>query len=56
MAVNSFREDEQVQSMGKWKVVVRLLSYLRDHIAGDQGGAENQGAVGHPAQNAAGKA
>ena len=32
MAVNSFREDEQVESMGKWKVIVRLLSYLRDHI------------------------
>ena len=32
MAVNSFREDEQVESMGKWKVVVRLLSYLKDHI------------------------
>lgn len=32
MAVNSFREDEQVESAGKWKVIVRLLSYLRNHI------------------------
>ena len=32
MAVNSFREDEQVESAGKWKVIVRLLSYLKDHI------------------------
>ena len=32
MAVNSFREDEQVESKGKWKVIVRLLSYLKNHI------------------------
>ncbi|MBQ8625507.1 MAG: ABC transporter ATP-binding protein [Agathobacter sp.] len=32
MAVNSFREDEQVESAGKWKVIVRLLSYLKNHI------------------------
>ena len=32
MAVNSFREDEQVESAGKWKVIVRLLSYLKKHI------------------------
>ena len=34
MAVNSFREDEQVKSQGKWKVIVRLFSYLKDHIKG----------------------
>lgn len=34
MAVNSFREDEQVKSQGKWKVMVRLFSYLKDHIKG----------------------
>ena len=34
MAVNSFREDEQIKSQGKWKVVVRLFSYLREHIKG----------------------
>lgn len=32
MAVNSFREDEQVESMGKWKVIVRLFSYLKSHV------------------------
>ena len=31
MAVNSFREDEQVKSQGKWKVIVRLFSYLKEH-------------------------
>ena len=34
MAVNSFREDEQVKSQGKWKVIVRLFSYLKNHIKG----------------------
>lgn len=34
MAVNSFREDEQVNSQGKWKVIVRLFSYLKNHIKG----------------------
>ena len=34
MAVNSFREDEQVKSQGKWKVIVRLFSYLKDYIKG----------------------
>ncbi len=34
MAVNSFREDEQVESKGKWKVIVRLFSYLKNHIKG----------------------
>lgn len=34
MAVNSFREDEQVKSQGKWKVIVRLFSYLKEHIKG----------------------
>lgn len=34
MAINSFREDEQVKSQGKWKVIVRLFSYLKDHIKG----------------------
>lgn len=32
MAVNSFRDDEQVESAGKWKVIVRLLSYLKNYI------------------------
>lgn len=34
MAVNSFREDEKVNSQGKWKVIVRLLSYLKDYKLG----------------------
>lgn len=34
MAVNSFREDEQVKSQGKWKVIVRLFLYLKNHIKG----------------------
>lgn len=34
MAVNSFREDEQMESKGKWKVIVRLFSYLKNHISG----------------------
>lgn len=34
MAVNSFREDEQVNSQGKWKVIVRLFSYLKNHVKG----------------------
>ncbi len=34
MAVNSFREDEQVKSQGKWKIIVRLFSYLKNHIKG----------------------
>ena len=34
MAVNSFREDEQVKSQGKWTVIVRLFSYLKEHIKG----------------------
>ncbi len=37
MAVNSFREDEKVESQGKWKVIVRLLSYLKDYKAGVAG-------------------
>lgn len=32
MAVNSFREDEQIESKGKWKIIVRLFSYLKYHI------------------------
>ena len=34
MAVNSFREDEQMKSTDKKKIVLRLLSYLKKHIAG----------------------
>ena len=34
MAVNSFREDEKVESQGKWKVIVRLLAYLKDYKLG----------------------
>jgi len=34
MAVNSFREDEKVESKGKWNVAVRLLSYLKDYKKG----------------------
>lgn len=34
MAVNSFREDEQMESKGKWKVIVRLFSYLKNHTKG----------------------
>ena len=41
MAVNSFREDEQVKSQGKWKVIVRLFSYLKDHIKGVIGALKN---------------
>ena len=37
MAVNSFREDEKVESQGKWKVIARLLSYLKDYKAGVAG-------------------
>ena len=37
MAVNSFREDEKVESQGKWKVIVRLLSYLKKYKAGVAG-------------------
>ena len=37
MAVNSFREDEKVESQGKWKVIVRLLFYLKDYKAGVAG-------------------
>ena len=37
MAVNSFREDEKVVSQGKWKVIVRLLSYLKDYKLGVAG-------------------
>ena len=37
MAVNSFREDEKVESQGKWKVIIRLLSYLKDYKAGVAG-------------------
>ena len=34
MAVNSFREDEQMKSTDKKKIIRRLLSYLRKHVAG----------------------
>lgn len=34
MAVNSFREDEKIESQGKWKVIIRLLSYLKDYKTG----------------------
>ena len=34
MAVNSFREDEQMKSTDKKKIVRRLLSYLNKHVAG----------------------
>lgn len=34
MAVNSFREDEQMKSRGKWNTIVRLFSYLRHHMKG----------------------
>ena len=37
MAVNSFREDEKVVSQGKWKVIVRLLSYLKNYKLGVAG-------------------
>ena len=37
MAVNSFREDEQVVSQGKWKVIVRLLAYLKNYKLGVAG-------------------
>ena len=37
MAVNSFREDEKVVSQGKWKVIVRLLSYLKEYGLGVAG-------------------
>lgn len=34
MAVNSFREDEKIESKGKWNVIFRLLSYLKDYKLG----------------------
>ncbi len=34
MAINSFREDEQMESKGKWKVIVRLFSYLKNYTKG----------------------
>ena len=34
MAVNSFREDEQVLSKGKWTSIKRVLFYLKDHTKG----------------------
>lgn len=34
MAVNSFREDEQVKSQSKWKVIIRLFSYLKNYRNG----------------------
>lgn len=34
MAVNSFREDEQMKSTDKKKIVLRLLSYLGKHTGG----------------------
>lgn len=34
MAVNSFREDEQMKATDKKKIILRLLSYLKKHIWG----------------------
>lgn len=34
MAVNSFREDEQMKNQGKWTTIVRLFSYLRHYSKG----------------------
>ena len=42
MAVNSFREDEKVVSQGKWKVIVRLLSYLKNYKLGDKVSADEK--------------
>lgn len=37
MAVNSFREDEQMENSEKKQIIVRLFSYLKDHKKGVAG-------------------
>ena len=34
MAVNSFREDEQMENGEKKQIIIRLFSYLKDHKKG----------------------
>lgn len=34
MAVNSFREDEQIKSTDSRKIIMRLLGYMKEHVTG----------------------